>query len=73
MCISKTKPSWGEEWFERKQYHLQRSFQKLNNVGEIDIPFYMTSDSRLICTTSQKGPNSIIVKYSYLFSSVSDS
>ena len=35
------------------------SFQS-NNVGEIDIPFYLNSDSRLICTTSQKQPDSII-------------
>ena len=32
---------------------------KSNNVGEIDIPFYMNSDSKLICTTSRKRPDSI--------------
>ena len=49
------------------------SHSKSNNVGEIDIPFYLNSGSRLICTTSQKRPDSISYNYSYLFISVSDS
>ena len=47
------------------------SHSKSNNVGEIGITFYLNSDSRLICTASQKRPDSI--NYSYLFISVSDS
>ena len=35
------------------------SHSKSNDVGEIDIPFYLNSDSRLFFSTSQKRPDSI--------------
>ena len=42
---------------------------KNNNVGQIDIPFYLNSDSRLICT--HKKDQIVLVNYNYLFGSVS--
>ena len=40
-------------------YSSTASNSKSNNVGEIGIPYYLNSGSRLICTTSQKRPDSI--------------
>ena len=48
------------------------SHSKSNNVGKIDIPFYLNSGSRLFCTTSQND-QIVLVNYSYMFTSVSDS
>ena len=48
------------------------SQSKSNNVGEIDISFYLNADSRFIFKTSQND-QIVLVNYSYLFISVSDS
>ena len=59
LCTSQRQSLVGEKNSLKEAIPSTVSHSKSNTVGEIDIPFYMNSDSRLICTTSQKRPNSM--------------